>query len=129
MAFWLAGPAGSAAGMSVSAAAPAGLCEGVPGAAAVPGRVTARMAAGTNGLIHDGAPLVRDTRERGYCLQPGMVFEDSWAIGVVVYDANQAPVASISIAALRSRLGPARSAMLGNRLMQASKELTAQLKP
>ena len=77
----------------------------------------------------DGAvlALVRDTRERGYCLQPGMVFEDSWAIGVVVYDANQAPVASISIAALRSRLGPARSAMLGNRLMQASKELTAQL--
>lgn len=71
--------------------------------------------------------LVRDTRERGYCLQPGMVFEESWAIGVVVYDANQAPVASISIAALRSRLGPARSAMLGNRLMQASKELTAQL--
>jgi DNA-binding IclR family transcriptional regulator len=72
--------------------------------------------------------LVRDTRERGYCLQPGMVFEDSWAIGVVVYDGNQAPVASISIAALRSRLGPARSAMLGNRLMQASRELTLQLK-
>ena len=72
--------------------------------------------------------LVRDTRERGYCLQPGMVFEDSWAIGVVVYDANQAPVASISIAALRSRLGPARSAMLGNRLMQASQELTEQLR-
>ena len=71
--------------------------------------------------------LVRDTRDRGYCLQPGMVFEDSWAIGVVVYDADQAPVASISIAALRSRLGPARSAMLGNRLMQASKELTEQL--
>jgi len=72
--------------------------------------------------------LVRDTRDRGYCLQPGMVFEDSWAVGVVVYDANGAPVASISIAALRSRLGPARSAMLGNRLMQASKELTAQLR-
>ena len=71
--------------------------------------------------------LVRDTRERGYCLQPGMVFEDSWAIGVVVYDANDAPVASISIAALRSRLGPARSAMLGNRLMQASRELTRLL--
>ena len=39
------------------------------------------------------------------------------------YDGNDAPVASISIAALRSRLGPARSAMLGNRLMQASREL------
>jgi DNA-binding IclR family transcriptional regulator len=71
--------------------------------------------------------LVRDTRDRGYCLQPGMVFEDSWAIGVVVYDPNDVPVASISIAALRSRLGPARSAMLGNRLMQASRELTLQM--
>jgi len=71
--------------------------------------------------------LVRDTRERGYCLQPGMVFEDSWAVGVVVYDGNDAPVASISIAALRSRLGPARSAVLGNRLMQASLELSGLL--
>jgi DNA-binding IclR family transcriptional regulator len=69
--------------------------------------------------------LVRDTRDRGYCLQPGMVLEDSWAVGVVVCDANQVPVASISIAALRSRLGPARSAMLGNRIMQASAALTA----
>jgi DNA processing protein len=31
--------------------------------AAVPGRVTARTAAGTNGLIRDGAPLVRDARD------------------------------------------------------------------
>jgi DNA processing protein len=31
--------------------------------AAVPGRVTARTAAGTNGLIHDGAPLIRDARD------------------------------------------------------------------
>ena len=31
--------------------------------AAVPGRVTAGTAAGTNGLIRDGAPLVRDARD------------------------------------------------------------------
>lgn len=31
--------------------------------AAVPGRVTARTASGTNGLIRDGAPLVRDARD------------------------------------------------------------------
>jgi DNA-binding IclR family transcriptional regulator len=71
--------------------------------------------------------LVRETRERGYCLQPGLVFEDSWAVAAAVYDANDVPVAAISIAALRSRLGPARSAMLGGRLMQASAELTKQL--
>ncbi|MEO5689045.1 MAG: hypothetical protein ABIR54_16930 [Burkholderiaceae bacterium] len=45
-----------------------------------------------------------------------------------VYGASAAPVASISIAALRSRLGPTRSAMLRNRLMQASQELTQQLR-
>jgi DNA-binding IclR family transcriptional regulator len=71
--------------------------------------------------------LVRDTRDRGYSLQPGLVFEDSWAVAAVVYDPNDAPVAAISIAALRSRLGPARSAALGNRLMQASAELTRLL--
>jgi DNA processing protein len=31
--------------------------------AAVPGRVTSQTAAGTNGLIHDGAPLVRGARD------------------------------------------------------------------
>jgi DNA-binding IclR family transcriptional regulator len=69
--------------------------------------------------------LVLKTRELGYCLQPGLVIEDSWAVGVAVYDANDRPVASISIAALKSRLGTARGAALGNRLMQSSAELTA----
>lgn len=68
--------------------------------------------------------LVIDTRKRGYCLQPGLVIEDSWAVGVAVFDAHGRPVASISIAAIRSRLGAARSAALGNRLMQASQDLT-----
>lgn len=70
--------------------------------------------------------LVRDTRERGYCVQPGLVLEDSWAVGTVVYDAEGRPVASISVAAIKSRLGVARSAAIGNRLMQASQSL-AQL--
>ena len=69
--------------------------------------------------------LIHGTRDRGYCLQPGLVIESSWAVGVPVYDAEGRPVASISVAAIQSRLGPARSSALGNRLMQASGELTA----
>ena len=69
--------------------------------------------------------LVQETREQGYCFNPGMVLESSWAIGVPVYDANSRLVASLSLAAIESRLGPARRAALGNRLMQASRELTA----
>ena len=71
----------------------------------------------TDGEIHR---LIGETRDVGYCLQPGLVLEDSWAVGVVVRDRNDQPVASISIAAIRSRLGIARGAILGNRLMQAS---------
>ena len=69
--------------------------------------------------------LIRETRAQGYCLNPGLVLESSWAIGVAVVDANHRPVASISLAAIETRLGPARRAALGNRLMQASRELTA----
>ena len=68
--------------------------------------------------------LIRETRDKGYCVQPGLIIEGSWAVGVPVFDNNNRPVASISIAAIESRLGTARSATLGNRLMQASRELT-----
>lgn len=69
--------------------------------------------------------LVAETRAQGYCLNPGLVLESSWAIGVPVVDGNQRSVASLSLAAIQPRLGPARRAALGNRLMQASQELTA----
>lgn len=72
--------------------------------------------------------LIRETRAQGYCLNPGLVLESSWAVGVPVYDAQQRPVASISLAAIESRLGAARAAALGNRLMQASRELQGLLR-
>lgn len=69
--------------------------------------------------------LIHETRALGFCLNPGLVLESSWAIGVPVYDVHKRPVASISLAAIESRLGPARRTALGNRLMQASQALTA----
>lgn len=69
--------------------------------------------------------LVKETRGRGYCLQPGLVIEDSWAVGVAVLDVNQQPVASVSVAAIRSRLEGPRSVAMGARLLRASAELTA----
>jgi DNA-binding IclR family transcriptional regulator len=68
--------------------------------------------------------LVRETRARGWCVLPGLLLPDAWAVGVVVYDTQTRPVASISVAAIRSRLGVARSTAIGHRLMQASCELT-----
>lgn len=68
--------------------------------------------------------LVRETRTVGYCVQPGLVVDGSWAVGVPVYDVHGRPVAAISIAAIELRLGTARGAALGNRLIQSSLELT-----
>lgn len=73
--------------------------------------------------------LVAETRLQGYCLNPGLVLPSSWALGVPVVDAQLRPVASLSLAAIESRLGPARRAALGNRLMQASRELQALQRP
>lgn len=69
--------------------------------------------------------LIAEARSVGYCLQPGLVVEGSWAVGVPVYDINDRPVAAISVAAIELRLGTARATMLGNRLIYASRELTA----
>ena len=66
---------------------------------------------------------VQETRLQGYCFNPGLVLESSWALGVPVYDLHNRPVASLSLAAMASRLGPARRAALANRLMKASQEL------
>ena len=68
--------------------------------------------------------LIRETRARGYCLNAGLVLENSWTIGVPVYNIHGRPVASLSLAAIKPRLGQARRAALGNRLMQVSRELT-----
>ncbi|MEI8325457.1 MAG: IclR family transcriptional regulator [Betaproteobacteria bacterium] len=74
----------------------------------------------TDAAIHR---LVKQTRHQGYCVQPGLVIQDSWAVGVAVLCSTGSPVASISIAAIKSRLGTARSAVIGNRLIQASRGL------
>ncbi|CAN5304952.1 IclR family transcriptional regulator [soil metagenome] len=68
--------------------------------------------------------LIDETRSRGYVVQPGLVLDESWAVGAAVYDIDQRPVASISIAALKSRLGPVRQKDLGERILAASRELT-----
>src|SRR5690242_16938731 len=48
--------------------------------------------------------LVRDTRTRGYALNPGMLLSDSWAIGIVIRGSNDQPVGALSLAATESRM-------------------------
>jgi len=68
--------------------------------------------------------MIRETRERGWCVLPGLLLPDSWAVAAIVRDPHGQPVAAITVAAIRSRLGPARRSAIGDRLLQASAEIT-----
>jgi DNA-binding IclR family transcriptional regulator len=70
---------------------------------------------------------IRNTREKGYSLNPGWVVEGSWGIGVQVFSATGEVVAAISLAAIEKRLNLSRRALLANQLMLASQGLTEQL--
>ncbi len=72
--------------------------------------------------------LVRETREQGYSFNPGLVIEGSWAIGVVLFDAADQPLAGISLAAIESRLTLARRVALAQRLAEASAALARALR-
>lgn len=68
--------------------------------------------------------MIRETRERGWCVLPGLLLPDSWAVAAVVRDHHAQPVAAITVAAIKSRLAPVRRAAIGERLLEASAEVT-----
>jgi DNA-binding IclR family transcriptional regulator len=56
--------------------------------------------------------LVRETRERGYAFNPGMLLAGAWAIGMAIMDHDGHAVAALSIAAIESRLTEGRRKQL-----------------
>jgi DNA-binding IclR family transcriptional regulator len=52
--------------------------------------------------------LVRETRAKGYALNPGLLLPGSWGIGVAVRGPDGRPVGALSIAAIESRLSDGR---------------------
>ena len=73
------------------------------------------------------ADQLRETREKGYCLNPGWVVPGSWGIGVPVLDPLGNAVAAISLAAIEARLSLSRRTQLANALMLTSAALSEQL--
>ncbi|MCB8821073.1 IclR family transcriptional regulator [Microvirga rosea] len=71
--------------------------------------------------------LVRDTRDRGYALNPGMLLSDSWAIGVAIRGLDRRPVGALSIAATESRLNEARQREIAPLLKKEAAWIEARL--
>jgi DNA-binding IclR family transcriptional regulator len=72
--------------------------------------------------------LVTEARQRGFALNPGLIMPDSWGIGVAVRDGSGEPVAALSLAAIASRMKPARQDELGALLIEEAHRLEAQLR-
>ena len=60
--------------------------------------------------------LLAQTRADGWCVFPGLLLPDSWAVARAVRDRQGQAVAAVTVAAIRSRLLPERSAAIGRRL-------------
>lgn len=67
--------------------------------------------------------LIDQTRKRGYALNPGMLMQGSWGIGVPVRDGEGHVVGALSLAAVEQRLDDARQRILVPSLQAEAKRL------
>ncbi len=82
------------------------------------------------GVAHDEVRLrgrLRDTRERGYALNPGLIVEGSFGLGAAVFDRDGHPQWALSITGVQFRFGPDRLADLGRALLAHAHQLTARV--
>lgn len=72
--------------------------------------------------------LVAETRQQGHALNPGLVFRDSWGLGVALRWPDGSLAGALSLAAIESRMQePRRSRELLPLLEREAREIEAQL--
>ncbi len=70
---------------------------------------------------------VATTRANGYALNPGLIYANSWGIGVAVLTPDGRPAGALSIAAIDSRMQPARQAELAALLTPEARRVEEKL--
>jgi DNA-binding IclR family transcriptional regulator len=78
----------------------------------------------TKGLIRQ---MVRDTRARGWSLNPGLVLPNSWAVGMAVRYPDGRTAGALSIAAIDSRMHDGRQHQLAAMLRLEARHIEARL--
>ncbi len=71
---------------------------------------------------------VRETRDAGFSLNPGLIVHGSWGIGAAVFDAADRPQWALTLTGIEHRFAPARRGKLGRLLLRAAHELTTALR-
>lgn len=82
------------------------------------------------GAAHDPRrlrPRLRETRERGYAVNPGLIVEGSFGLGAAVFDRSGHPQWALSLTGVEFRFGPDRIAELGRTLLAHAHQLTTRV--
>ncbi len=70
---------------------------------------------------------VAATRANGYSLNPGLIYANSWGIGVAIRNAEGRPVGALSVAAIDDRLQPARQMEIAGYLRDEARRVEDKL--
>ncbi|MDY0909409.1 IclR family transcriptional regulator [Microbacterium sp. CFBP9034] len=82
------------------------------------------------GASHGEARLrsrLRDTHERGYAVNPGLIVEGSWGLGAAVFTREGHPQWALSLTGVEFRFGPDRLPELGRMLLAHAHQLTTRI--
>ena len=70
---------------------------------------------------------LRETQERGYAVNPGLIVEGSWGMGAAVFTRQGDPQWALSLTGVEFRFGAERQAELGRTLLAHAHQLTTRL--
>jgi len=82
------------------------------------------------GASHSEARLrtrIRQTQERGFAVNPGLIVEGSWGMGAAVFDRTGHPQWALSLTGVEFRFGAERIAELGRLLLAHAHQLTTRI--
>lgn len=70
---------------------------------------------------------IRQTRKRGYSVNPGLVVEGSWGMAATVFSRSGEPTWALSLTGVESRFVLSRQPVLGRMLLQSAHQLSLSL--
>lgn len=82
------------------------------------------------GVAHGETRLrtrLRETAERGYAVNPGLIVEGSWGMGAAVFTREGSPQWALSLTGVEFRFGPERLAELGRILLAHAHQLSTRI--
>ncbi|WCM56561.1 IclR family transcriptional regulator [Microbacterium sp. EF45047] len=82
------------------------------------------------GAAHAEKPLrrrLRETKERGYAVNPGLIVAGSWGMGAAVFDREGRPEWALSLTCVEFRFGPDRIGQLGRTLLSHAHQLSSRI--